>query len=55
MKSRDFEQIFNKNANKKQGANNSSKGGMKINSNRATQRSHTLTQNKGGGNRSTGK
>jgi len=54
MKSKDFEQIFSKNANKKQGFNDNSKGGLKTNS-RAQQRSHTLTQNKGGGNSSKGK
>lgn len=55
MKSKDFEQVFNKNVNKKQGSNNNSNGGLKLNSNRAVGRSHTLTQNKGGGNKTAGK
>lgn len=55
MKSKDFEQIFNKNANKKNGFNGNSKGNLKSSANQVQQRSHTLTQNKGGGNKSPGK
>ena len=49
MKSRDFEQFFNKNANKKNRANESNKKGANISNNRTQQRSHTVTQNKGTG------
>ena len=48
MKSRGFEQIFNKNANKKNGINDNNKKGVNMGNNRNQQRSHTMTRNKGG-------
>ena len=48
MKSKDFEHIFNKNTNKKNGINESNKKGAIINNNRIQQRNYTVTQNKGG-------
>ena len=47
MKSKGFEHIFNKNASTKNGVNDNKKGGN-VNNNRTQQRSHTMTQNKGG-------
>jgi len=48
MKSKDFERIFNKNANKKKGIDDNNTKGVDVSSNRTQRRSYTMTQNKGG-------
>lgn len=53
MKDQSFKQVFNKSANKKGRIDD--KQDMKQNNNTTFQRTHTLTQNKGGGNKSGGK